>query len=105
MFGSNAEGLHGGGAARFAYENFGAIWGQGTGPQGDSFGINTMSGINHMMASIASFLAYARAHRDQTFLVTEIGCGIAGYTPDQVAPHFAHAGPNVALPQRFIDVL
>ncbi len=45
VFGSNAQGAHGGGAARFAYDRFGAVWGQGEGLQGQSYGIDTMSGL------------------------------------------------------------
>ena len=44
VFGSNLKGLHGGGAARLAYERFGAIWGQGVGLQGSCYGIPTMHG-------------------------------------------------------------
>ncbi len=41
-FGSNLRGSHGGGAARLAYERFGAVLGQGVGLQGRSYAIPTM---------------------------------------------------------------
>ena len=69
--------------------------------QGRSYAIDTMSGLDAMAVDIAEFLTFAAAHPELTFLVTEIGCGIAGYTPAQVAPHFASAPDNVALPSSF----
>lgn len=101
VFGSNARGAHGGGAARYALDNFGALYGQGHGLQGQSYAIDTMSGLDTMAAEIATFLTFAASHPELTFLVTEIGCGIAGYAPSQVAPHFASAPANVALPASF----
>ena len=101
VFGSNARGAHGGGAARYAMDHFGAVHGQGHGLQGQSYAIDTMSGLDAMALDIAQFLTFAAAHPELTFLVTEIGCGIAGYTPAQVAPHFASAPSNVALPASF----
>lgn len=105
VFGSNAEGRHGGGAARFAMDRFGAVWGQGHGPQGQSYAVDTMSGTDAMAADIAKFLDYAARHPKQVFLVTELGCGIAGYRPADVAPLLAAAPANVALPASFLDVL
>jgi len=107
VFGSNGEGIHAGGAARIAHDKFGAKMGQGYGLQGQSFAINTMSGLNILYAHIKSFTAYAEAMPDKVFLVTEIGCGIAGYQPPDIAPLFAQAVtlPNVHLPKRFWDVL
>jgi hypothetical protein len=105
VFGSNASGSHGGGAARFAYDRFGAIWGQAEGLQGQSYGIDTMSGLGVFAEQAARFLDAARQHPELRFLVTEVGCGIAGYTPDQVAGFFAGAPDNVVLPERFEAVL
>jgi hypothetical protein len=101
VFGSNASGAHGGGAARTAYEKFGAVWGQGHGLQGQSYGIDTMSGLDVIADEVAAFVTFARSRSDLTFLVTEIGCGIAGYRPEQVAPLFAEVPSNVRLPSRF----
>lgn len=108
VFGSNLEGLHGGGAALLAYERFGAIWGQGTGLQGKSYGIPTMhGGVDVIAPYVDDFIAFAREHRELKFLVTEIGCGIAGFTVEEMAPLFKDAmdEENIYLPQRFIDIL
>ena len=105
VFGSNAQGAHGGGAARFAYDRFGAVWGQAEGLQGQSYGIDTMSGLEVLEAHVGRFLAFAREHPELRFLVTEVGCGIAGYMPEEVAPFFRGAPDNVVLPQSFVDVL
>jgi len=102
VFGSNANGAHGAGAAAMAVERFGAVWGQGDGLQGQSYGIDTMSGLDEMRNGVARFLRFAESHPEMRFLVTEIGCGIAGYTPDQVAPLFEGAPANVVLPERFV---
>lgn len=108
VFGSNLEGLHGGGAALLAYERFGAVWGQGTGLQGKSYGIPTMhGGIDTIAPYVDEFIAFAREHKELKFLVTEIGCGIAGFTVGEMAPLFKDAmdEENIYLPQRFIDIL
>ncbi len=108
VFGSNLEGLHGGGAALLAYERFGAVWGQGTGLQGKSYGIPTMhGGVDVIAPYVDEFIAFAREHKELKFLVTEIGCGIAGFTVEEMAPLFRKAldEVNIYLPQRFIDIL
>lgn len=108
VFGSNLEGLHGGGAALLAYERFGAVWGQGAGLQGKSYGIPTMhGGIDTIAPYVDEFIAFAREHRELKFFVTEIGCGIAGFTVGEMAPLFKDAmdEENIYLPQRFIDIL
>ncbi len=105
VFGSNGGGAHGGGAARMAYDRFGAVWGQSEGLQGQSYGIDTMSGIGVLEEQTTRFLGFAQAHPELRFLVTEIGCGIAGFTPEEVAGFFAGAPENVVLPKRFRDVL
>ena len=105
VFGSNAAGHHGGGAARFAADRFGAVWGQGHGLAGSSYAIDSMSGLAELGAEVARFLRFAAGHPELTFLVTEIGCGIAGYRVDQVAPLFTDAPANVALPASFLAML
>lgn len=108
VFGSNLAGCHAGGAARLALEHFGAIWGQGVGLQGESYAIPTMQGgIETIRPYVDQFIAFARLHPRYRFLVTEIGCGIAGFSPEQIAPLFAEARdiPNVWLPARFRQVL
>ena len=105
VFGSNASGAHGRGAAQFAYERFGAVWGQSEGLQGQSYGIDTMSGLLVFEEQAGRFLEFARKHPELRFLVTEVGCGIAGYTPDQVAGFFRGAPDNVVLPESFTEIL
>jgi len=102
VFGSNLSGLHGGGAARIAYERFGAEWGTGVGPTGQCYAIPTMQGgVETIRPYVDDFIRYAEQHPEQVFLVTRIGCGIAGFTDGQIAPLFANAChlPNVALPE------
>jgi len=108
VFGSNLDGFHGGGAARAAYNKFGAIWGQGVGMQGQSYAIPTMQGgVETIAPYVDEFIEYAKNHPDKRFLVTEIGCGIAGFTPEEIAPLFANAVDveNITLPHRFWEVI
>ncbi|MCR8671078.1 hypothetical protein [Agrococcus sp. HG114] len=105
VFGSNAAGAHGGGAARLAMERFGAVWGKGHGLHGQSYAIDTMSGLATIGSEVATFLSFAAEHPELEFLVTEIGCGIAGYRPEQIAPLFRGVGRNVRLPERFAALL
>lgn len=108
VFGSNLQGAHGGGAARLAYERFGAIMGQGVGLQGQSYGIPTMQGgVETIKPYVDEFIAFAKQHPEMTFLVTKIGCGIAGFRIDEIAPLFAGAidVENVYLPQDFWEKL
>lgn len=103
VFGSNEHGRHGGGAAYTAVKKFGAIMGQGEGLQGQSYAIPTMEGIDNMRKAINRFIEYAKEHPELTFLVTRIGCGIAGYKEEEVAPLFAEAKDisNIYLPSGF----
>lgn len=105
VFGSNAGGLHGGGAARIAHERFGAVWGEGHGHHGQSFAIDTMSGLDVLRAEARTFVAYATEHPELRFLLTPVGCGIAGYTPEQVAPLFGGVPGNVTIPASFVPYL
>ena len=108
VFGSNIQGLHGGGAAAAAMRSFGAIWGQGVGLQGQSYAVPTMhGGVDEIRPYVDEFIDFARQHPELTFLVTRIGCGIAGFTDKQIAPLFVYAleMPNVLLPKSFVDVL
>ena len=108
VFGSNLAGMHGGGAARAAVRHFGAIMGQGVGLQGRSYGIPTMQGgVDTIKPYVDEFITFAKAHKELTFLVTRIGCGIAGFKPAQIAPLFKDAVDveNIWLPSDFWDVL
>ncbi len=106
VFGSNLQGLHGGGAARLAYEKFGAIWGQGVGLQGQSYGIPTMhGGVDAIKPYVDEFIEFAKSHPELTFLVTRIGCGIAGFRDEEIAPLFKECIEieNVILPRSFVQ--
>ena len=108
VFGSNLGGFHGGGAARAAMRLFGAVWGQGVGLQGQSYAIPTMQGgVETIKPYVDEFIAFAQSRPDLYFYVTRIGCGIAGFTDDEIAPLFREALPldNVALPKTFHDIL
>ena len=108
VFGSNLEGSHGGGAAAIAARKFGAIWGQGVGLQGQSYGIPTMhGGISAIKPYVDEFIEFAKNNPDLDFLVTRIGCGIAGFREEEIAPLFKSATPleNVFLPYSFWDII
>lgn len=108
VFGSNLKGLHGGGAARIAYQKFGAQWGKGVGIQGNSYGIPTMhGGVDVIKPYVDKFIEFALSNKEYTFLVTRIGCGIAGFSPNEIAPLFAKAinAENILLPMDFVQVL
>jgi len=108
VFGSNLGGFHGGGAARVALEQFGAVWGQGVGLQGKSYAIPTMhGGVDVIKPYVDEFIAFAREHRELRFLVTPIGCGIAGFTVEEMAPLFATAidDENIILPESFVNII
>lgn len=108
VFGSNLEGRHMGGAARVAYEKFGAVWGQGVGMQGQSYAIPTMQGgIETIKPYVDQFIKLACEWDQNTFYVTRIGCGIAGFTDEEIAPLFdeAYYLYNVRLPKSFADII
>ena len=107
VFGSNEQGLHYGGAAKAALERFGAVMGQGKGLQGKSYAIPSMSGLAVMGEFVKEFCEYAKAHPEKRFLVTPIGCGIAGFTAREVAPLFEICRDieNVTLPATFWNVI
>ena len=108
VFGSNLGGMHGGGAARTAYNRFGAVWGQGVGLQGQSYAIPTMQGgVETIKPYVDEFIEFAQAHPELKFLVTRIGCGIAGFRDEQIAPLFAAAidQDNIILPREFVDAI
>lgn len=110
VFGSNLSGFHGGGAARLAHEKFGAVWGVGIGSQGQSYAIPTKSeGIKRTLTLdeikpyTDGFIFFASRFKRFDFLVTEVGCGLAGLSIEDIAPMFfdcIHL-ENVFLPARF----
>ena len=106
VFGSNLKGHHYGGAARIARKKFGAIHGQGIGIQGQSYAIPTMQGnIDTIKPYVDEFIKFAISHKKMKFLVTKIGCGIAGFKVSEIAPLFYNCIEieNVYLPLEFWD--
>lgn len=104
VFGSNTAGAHMGGAARLAVNQFGAIMGQGEGLQGQSYAIPTV-GLDkeEIEMAVMRFIEFARENPEKKFLVTRVGCGIAGFSPKEIAPFFASAYgiENITLPSDF----
>ena len=108
VFGSNLAGHHAGGAARVARQRFGAIPGQGVGLQGQSYAIPTMQGgIETIKPYVDDFIEFASNCDQNTFYVTRIGCGIAGFKDEEIAPLFKDALKlyNVRLPESFVRIL
>lgn len=108
VFGSNLQGHHGGGAARVAYERFGAVMGQGEGMQGQSYAIPTMQGgVESIKPYVDRFIDLAWEWDETTFYVTRIGCGIAGFKDEEIAPLFDRAFDlyNVRLPESFARII
>ena len=111
VFGSNTAGRHGKGAALFARQHRGAIYGQGEGFQGNSYAVPTKGQrpdrtlftlpLEQIGAGVQRFLAFARSRPDLAFEVTPIGCGLAGYTAAEIAPMFRGAPMNCTLPVEF----
>jgi len=104
VFGSNEVGIHGGGAAKVAYQKHGARYGFGVGPYGNSYAIPTCRvpmgrpnceiTLEKIKGYVGLFVRYAESRPDLKFQVTQIGCGLAGWTAEQIAPLFAAAPPN-----------
>ena len=108
VFGSNLAGMHGGGAARIARLHFGAVMGKGVGLQGQSYAIPTMQGgVETIRPYVNDFLDFAKHHPEMQFLVTPIGCGIAGFEAEDIAPLFEEAKQikNISLPESFWEVI
>jgi hypothetical protein len=111
VFGSNLAGRHGKGAALYAYQERGAIYGQGKGLQGTSYAIPTKGrqmerlGVAEIRYHVQEFLRFARRTPEFTFEVTPIGCGLAGYRPRDIAPLFIGAPANVKLPEVFAVII
>lgn len=107
VFGSNLAGNHLAGAAKQALK-WGAVMGQGTGLQGQTYAIPTMQGPKETIEPyIKEFIEVAKENKHLNFLVTRIACGIAGFTDDEIAPYFAEAIniENIWLPKSFIEVI
>jgi len=108
VFGSNIGGMHGGGAARIANMKFGAEWGVGEGITGQCYALPTMEGgVDYVASKVQNFIKCASEHPELKFYVTRIGCGIAGFTDEEIAPLFQTAMEmdNVILPESFVEIL
>lgn len=111
VFGSNLAGIHGAGAARDARKLFGAEIGVGKGFTGQCYAIPTkrVPSVNLSLAQVEKhvkqFLIHAARSPSLDFLLTPIGCGLAGFTPEQIAPMFRHAPDNVILPPEFVEAI
>lgn len=108
VFGSNLAGMHGGGAAWVANMKFGAEWGIGVGLTGRSYAIPTMhGGVETIKPYVDEFIRFAQANPELKSLVTRIGCGIAGFRDEEIAPLFDEAThvSNIYLPETFYNIL
>jgi hypothetical protein len=111
VFGSNEAGIHGRGSALFAVKEHGAIHGVGEGLQGWSYAIPTKDKrletlpLAQIQVYVDRFIEFARAHREMQFNMVEIGCGLAGYKPRQIATMLKNAPTNVNLPVAFKNAL
>lgn len=106
--GSNLAGHHAGGAARAALNKFGAVWGNGVGLKGQSYAIPTMQGgVEAIKPYVDEFIEFAQSHPHLKFYVTRIGCGIAGFRDEEIAPLFLEAAgvKNIILPKSFAELL
>ena len=109
IFGSNEAGIHGAGAALLALRQFGAIRGQGVGLQGRSYGLPTKDDdlkvlpLESIQEYVNDFLAFARRNPKTKFYMTKIGCGLAGFSVEDIAPLFQKNSipDNVWLPEEF----
>lgn len=113
VFGSNTQGRHGKGSALRAKLEHGAIYGQARGLQGNSYGIVTKElrpdypsvTLEDIAEEVDEFIQFALEHDTWEFYVVQLGCGLAGFTPDQIAPLFINAPSNVVLSDRFDEII
>ena len=111
VFGSNLAGRHGAGAAKYARQHYGAIYGQGIGLQGDSYAIPTKDynietlPLSEIKRYVDMFLAFARSNPKLEFQLTRIGCGLAGYKDEQIAPMFVGLPRNVIVSEEWVYYL
>lgn len=104
-------GRHGRGSALHAKLYYGAKYGIGVGRIGMSYAIPTKDErlrvlpISRIKKYVDEFLEYANNAKDMTFIVVRIGCGLAGYTDQQMAPLFRDAPPNCILNTKWIKLL
>jgi hypothetical protein len=113
VFGSNKVGRHGAGAARLALDKFGAVYGQGEGLQGQSYGFVTLNkylgkvSLRTIKSQFNKLFECAKENPDKVFLVTKVGCGLAGYEEQDIVdqlPEYEDIPENIALPQEWINL-
>lgn len=111
VFGSNLAGRHGAGAAKHAAQHFGAEYGVATGRTGDSYAIPTKGSRLEVLAIfeiynyVCRFVRYTKLHAGTSFFLTRVGCGLAGYSDQQIAPMFIGVGENVDIPEAWKQYL
>lgn len=111
VFGSNLAGVHGAGAARYALNHEGAIWGKGIGHHGNSYAIPTKDQniqslpLEDIRVFVKDFIWFAEMNPDLLFKVTQIGCGLAGFKPEQIAPMFKDAPQNCLFDDAWLPYL
>ena len=115
VFGANRQGRHGLGSALTARNKFGAIYGQSEGLQGQSYAIITKElrkeyqpvSLGEIKLGVDTFIQFAKDNKHLTFYVVELGCNLAYFTVEEIAPLFKSAMKlkNIYLPQRFLDNL
>lgn len=108
VFGSNLAGRHGAGAARQAMDDFGAEYGVGEGLTGSAYAFPTLDEhfqkvpLRSLVASRDRLYATAAQHPELTFLLTKVGCGLAGFEESTMRALFCApvARPaNIILPE------
>ena len=112
VFGSNLSGIHGGGAAKAAHREYGAIWGVAEGLMGHAYGIPTVQKqiagplkLDEIRPSVDRFLVFATDHPNLVFFVTRIGCGLAGHKDSDIASMFVGAPGNCSMPDTWYQHL
>lgn len=108
VFGCRRSGRHQEGAAAYALNHFGAIYGQSNGIQGRAYAIATAGvDLTEISESVNKFLEYAKMHSNLHFLVTPIGCGLGGWDVEEIAPLFREAISieNIILPKDFVTYI
>lgn len=112
VFGSNMQGEHVGGAAKIAYEKFGADWGLEEGESGQTYAIPTVDftsddrmELEDIKVFVQRFIEHVKVNQNKKYIVTAIGCGIAGFEYSEIAPMFSECLfiGNVSLPKEFWD--
>jgi hypothetical protein len=104
VFGSNLAGRHGKGAALYAKQHYGAVYGNGVGPQGSAYAIPTKRAnlkvlpLEEIQKYVEGFITYAQAHPTLKFQVTRVGCGLAGFKNEDIAPLFKGVPSNCEMP-------